>query len=222
MKKTITILSVLAVLFFLSPATAQKKEKPFEGLLTYTYSSEGRELDAQEKANMPSGKTIYIKGRKSREEQNTPMGNIVTISDGETQTNMVLLDILGQKIVVKSLKEDLEKGMKELSPLSVNITSDTKVIAGYNCKKAEVTQDGKTRDIYFTEEIPITEPNWNTQYKDIKGVLVDFTQPTADENLILRLTLKEVKKQKVKDLMFTVPDGYIEKTAEELRSLFGG
>jgi GLPGLI family protein len=213
---------LIALLPLVNTAVGQKKAKPFEGVVTYTLSTEGRELDAQEKAQMPTEMKIFYKGNKTRMEQLTAMGNFVTISDGDDKTNMVLLDLMGQKIVLKSTKEDLEKTLKEAPETKINVTTETKTIAGYNCKKAEVIQGEKTNYVYFTDEIKVADPNWNTQYKDIKGIMMEYSQPTQDEQLTLKLTVKEVKKQKIKPDMFTVPEGYTEMKPEELKSLFGG
>ena len=51
-----------------------------------------------------------------------------------------------------------------------------KVIAGYKCKLARVfIEDVPTPiDVYYTEDIHIENPNRNTPFSEINGVLLEF------------------------------------------------
>ncbi|MBU0763446.1 MAG: hypothetical protein KJ607_01285 [Bacteroidetes bacterium] len=56
--------------------------------------------------------------------------------------------------------------------------------------------------------------------KDIPGVLMEFSN-TKDEITTI-YTATEIKKAKIKDYLFKVPEGYQEMSPNELREMFGG
>ncbi len=224
MTKAITrILLVFIAISIVSTVTAQKKAKTFAGTISFDIKFEGRELEPTEKAQMPTQIKMMYSGVQSRSEQISAMGTVASITNSETMASIVLFDMMGQKMAIKSTKEETEKAMSELAEATIEYSEETKTIAGYKCKKAEVTQDGKVATVYYTEEINIPNPNAsNPMFKGIKGVLLEYTQPTGDEELTMKMTAKEVKKGKIKKAMFTVPAGYQELSKEEFKSMIGG
>lgn len=203
-------------------AQKDKSSKPFEGHIFYTVAPQG-ELDASVSAQLPTAVQMYFKGNKTRMEQKTPMGSAIIIGDISTKEQVVLLDMMGQKMALKSTKEETEKGQAEIPAGTLTMGTETKQIAGYNCKKADFVQDGKTVAIYVTEELDIPNSNWQTQFKDVKGVMLEYTQITGEEGEIkMLITASEVKKEKVKDSMFSIPTGYQEMSMAEFKKMFGG
>ncbi len=224
MKKLTSILFILTLILSTVSVNAQKKTKPFTGTISFNIAFEGRELDPNEKAQMPTEiKTYYGKDNMIRTDQVSAMGTVSSISNTKTFETMVLFDMMGQKMAVKSTKKEYDESIKDMK-YDVTVTDETKTILEYNCKKAIVKNDkGTEMIVYYTDEINVPNPNaTNPAFKDIKGVALEYTQPTADEELTLHLTAKEIKKGKVKKTMFTVPSGYKVITKEEFKSMIGG
>jgi len=223
MKKLTNILFILTIILSTVSVNAQKKAKPFSGVISFNIAFEGRELEPTEKAQMPTEIKTYYKDNMIRTDQISAMGSVSSISNTETNESTVLFDMMGQKMAVKSTKKEFDESIKDLK-YEVTFTDETKTILGYKCKKAVVKDDkGTEMIVYYTEDINIKNPNANNPaFMGIKGVALEYTQPTADEELTLHLTAKEVKKSKVKKTMFAVPSGYKVITKEEFKSMIGG
>ncbi|PLX01257.1 MAG: hypothetical protein C0594_13570, partial [Marinilabiliales bacterium] len=197
-----------------SALAGKDKDKGFVGYVKYEIKTEGY-LDAQEKAQQPTEMTISFSGPKARTEIVTPMQSQVLITNSEEKEMIILLDIMGNKVALTTGKEDFEKSKEEMPKTEVNITDETKEIAGYTCKKAEVITDGNTSVYWFTEDLKVDDPNWYTNYSEIKGVLLEYKIVT--ENFTQSYKAVEVKKKKRKDYLFEVPVGYKKMTAEEFQ-----
>ena len=217
--KRISVLSLLIVFAFAKFSFAQKAEKAFEGQISYTIEYLG-EMDPATKAQAPTAIDMYFKGSKARMEQSTAMGKAIVISDNQTMEQIVLLDMLGNKWAIKSTKEETEKVLAESPKATVTITEETKTIAGVTCKKAEVTVDEKTETFWFTNEVKVDKPNWNMPWSEINGVLMEYVQAQGD--ISMKIVAKEIKKSKLKDIIFTATSDYQMMTSEEFRSMFGG
>ncbi|TLX72640.1 hypothetical protein E9993_17540 [Labilibacter sediminis] len=61
------------------------------------------------------------------------------------------------------------------TPKIIYLNNHTKVIAGFNCRKALVTfKETEPFYVYYTNEINLINPNRNSILGDIKGVLMEF------------------------------------------------
>lgn len=218
--KKLFVLSLLSLC--LINLNAQKKDAPFEGTITYSITTQG-DLDAQTKAQMPSEVIWTFKGSKSSMLMKTAFGNINIIADSETKEQVVLYDMMGQKMAIKSSKEETEAGLNDLPEMKVNVTNETKKIIGYNCKKVEISDGKNTLNVFVTDEIQVPNANWNTQYKNINGVLMEYSQKAnPDGDGLILFTAKEVKKSKIKDSAFEIPADYTKMSMTEFKKMFGG
>jgi GLPGLI family protein len=133
--------------------------------------------------------------------------------------------MMGQKFAIKQTTAELAKENASQPKGTVNITNETKNIAGYNCKKAIVTtdEDGvKTSfDVWFTDEIGGKDANFDDPvYQDVPGVMMEFIIKTPQMSMKLSATSVEKKAVAAKD--FEIPADYTLTTQEELKSKFGG
>ena len=108
--------------------------------------------------------------------------------------------------------------------MKVNITSETTKIAGYNCKKAEVTMtDSKgtshVTNIWFTDEITnhmYSENENGAQFKDIKGMPLEY-EIQSKNGMAMKMTATSVSQETVADSKFDIPADYKETTIEEMQ-----
>lgn len=93
--------------------------------------------------------------------------------------------------------------------LTFKETKETKVIAGFKCKKViatKVSDPSVVFDIYYTEDIGPENGNALTPYKEIKGMPMDYR--------IMRLGLEmhfvatSAKSEEIKDVDFDIPSYY--------------
>jgi len=223
MKKLTYLLIAVLTISLSGCSIFQGGDKSFEGVIKYTIDYEG-DIDEETLAQAPTGVTEYYKGTKVRKDQESMMYTVGVISDNESEENIVLMDIpmMGEKIAYKQSAEDKEEAeelMEENKP-EYNETGETKEILGYTCKKVDAMVGEDIFPLYYTTEINVEgNPNESGQFPGIEGVILEYT--VAQQGMVMKFTATEVKKQKLDDNMFGIPDDYSLKTAEEMEALFG-
>ena len=204
---------------------------PFVGSLTYAIEVEGENIGAAEKAQMPTSITIHSNGSKTRAEVISPMYSIINIIDNKDGSGTMLFDaeMLGIKYAISTTKEDLKEAKKELGDATkdpeVKYIDETKVIAGYKCKKVEVVIDdnGNVMEAFYTEDIELSEEateNIGIVMKGVKGTLLEFS--TTAENMTMKYICKEIKVGKPKLSLFVIPSDFEKITMKEFRQKMGG
>jgi GLPGLI family protein len=199
----------------LSSAFIANAQKAFEGSIVYTIDISGESLTPEMKQMMAGSQmSVYMKGEKSRTDMNMAMQNTITISDAKAKSSFVLMDIMGQKYKIVT-KDDAKK-----PEITVKELTDTKEVAGYKCKKAELSTTGQEPiTVYYTEDIPNT--GYNTQIKGIKGYPLEFE--VTQGGMKINYSAKSVSKEKIEDAKFVVDDkDYKVMTKEELMKSMGG
>lgn len=221
--KQLFLLSVLCIVILSTNAQKGKNDKSFEGTISYSVTTEG-EFDANTKAQLPTEVIWTFKGPKSSMLMKTGFGNITILANADTKEQVVLYDMMGQKMAIKSTKEETEKSLSEIPEAKVTETAETKKILNYNCKKIQISDDkNNTIDVYVTDEIEVANANWNTQYKSIKGLMLQYAQKgNPDSDAMMIFTAKEVKKGKIKDSVFDIPTDYKQMSMNEFKQMFGG
>lgn len=221
MKQLKNLLLLFILLTIAAGADAQQKLS--EGKVTFEIAYGDTDLPDETMAMMPTEMDMYFKNDKSRVEMSMGMGmNQTMIFDNKARTMTMLMDMMGNKIAVKNTEEDIKKQKEKNGKKDnkIEFTNETKQIAGYTCKKAKVTNDEGSFDLYYTDDIVIKDGDWNSDFKDIKGFPMQYQMNQG--KMQMTMTAKKVTAQAVEDKMFTVPADYKEKTPEELQKMFGG
>ena len=223
MKKLLSFMMVAAIIMgFASSAIS----KDFSGVITYKISYPGMEIDASMAAMMPKMATLTIKETKSKFEISMgQMGTQIQIIDGEAKTVTSVMNMMGQKFYYVETEDDINEEIAENENVDFQVMDETKEIAGYECKKAVVTvKDGGEEmqfTVFFTEEIGSQSLNIDNPYfKDVPGAMLEFEIDTGAGTM--KMEAISVDKKKVADTEFEVPEGYDEKTPEEIEAMFGG
>jgi GLPGLI family protein len=211
LKNISTLLLISAMSLSTSLLKAQTKITEGVAVFNLEFPTEG--MDEQYKAMMPTESKIYFKGDKSRSEMEMSVMTMVSITDTKDKSMIMLMDVMGKKTAMKT---DLSKTKEAEKNYKVNVTDETKTIAGYKCIKATVTDDEGTKfDVWFTKEIE-GSTSGNMQFKDIDGFLMSYEMPVPNMEGNMKMECKSVKAEKVSDDKFTIPAGYELKTQEEL------
>jgi GLPGLI family protein len=223
--KKIILKSILSFILLFLISASLFAGKPFEGVITYKISYPDNKYSEAQLNLFPKVMTVSIKGSKARTEVNIGGGATVEILDCAAKTKITLIDMMGQKFAIKQTAEEIEKDNAQLQKGTVNITNETKNIAGYNCKKANVTteEDGikTTFEAWFTDEIGGKDANFDKPvYQEIPGVMLEFVLTTPQINM--KLDASSIEKKAVSSKDFEIPADYTLTTQEELKSKFGG
>ncbi len=220
MKKIFSLLAFAA-------STSIFAQNSFQGKVVFEMIYSGTEFDANTIAMMPKETVIYIKSEKVRSEISIGgMGTSVSIVDNKTKTATTLMDLMGQKIAFKANAEDVE-GIQKKSTSEPRVTQldETKLIAGYKCKKAEIETEVNNEKlkiyVYYTNEITNGPNNWSSpQYKGIDGFLMEYE--IAMQGIKMRMLVKSVSKEGVDDSKFTISAGYTEMNQEQIMKAMSG
>lgn len=165
--------------------------------------------------------TIYIKGNMSRSETVSPLFSATLIHDSKTGTAVVLREVSGQKLLIRMNADNWQDKNKRLEGIQFTNTSETKVIAGYQCTKAVAqTKDGFTITVYYTRDLVPDNKDYDPQFKNLNGLPLEYQ--LTNGNLSINYTFSSINFNPVPASKFDIPkSGYREMTYEESKKLGG-
>jgi len=232
MKNTIkTTIVLMAVLVAISSSSfAQKKAKPFKGIITYDMKYSGEGLEPAQIAQMPKESTVKIYENLTLTEQ----GPATVITNGDLKKVSTVIDLSSygmKKYLIVQKQEEIEK---ENKGTIIKYLDETKEILGYKVKKAEITSAPKEDEegagtakitVYYTEELGSELVNFGNQmFHGLNGVALEYEAVTP--KITIKGVAKVVEKGKVKETEFLIPTGCTETTMEafqeEMKAMQGG
>jgi len=197
-----------------------------EGHVSYKIdmTTDNPEMEMQLAMMQGSTLDVFFKEGMSRTEMKMgAMMTITTIVDTKTEEMMMLMGgMMGNKAIHSNLTE-LEKEGKENKPTyEVELTKKTKTIAGYECKKAILTdEEGNEATFWYTEEIEVSKKGQNYLNEEVPGFPLQYEINNGGVLMTMTATSFEGElDKKDKDLFSTkTPEGYEEMTMEQLKSM---
>jgi GLPGLI family protein len=216
----------LSLLCFLS-LNISVFSQAFEGKIVYKINIKG-EFSPQEKMMLPSEAIVYSKGEKSRMEMSMGFGmNTTTITNAKLGTSVSLMNILGSKYAIESNGKEVDAESEEyLKNMRVENTSETKTIAGYNCKKAIIhikdpqAKSPSQMEVWFTKELAMDNVHVKGPFQKIEGAMLEFN--LEQQGMNMNFQAQNVSKENVDNKLFEVPDGYKKMTQQEMMKMMGG
>jgi hypothetical protein len=223
--KKVSFICGFLMLAALYSAGGPPSGKPFEGVITFKITYPDTKFSESQLAMFPKVLTVSIKGSKSRTDLVMSGMNTIEITDYTEKTSVSLLNMMGQKYAIKQTTSEIESKLASEGKPTVVYSEETKVIAGYTCKKVVVTMndDGVTSTFegWYSNEIGSKLSNFNNPvYKDIDGAMLEFSMKNQDVGMKFTATSVEKKSLPAKD--FEIPSDYTLTTQDELKSKFGG
>jgi Domain of unknown function (DUF4412) len=206
-------------------ANAQKTIK--EGSITYSVVYDLPPDQQAMVAMLPTEYKVSFKGDMSIFKMDMGMFATQVVYNDATKESLSLTDVPMQnkKVAVKMNKEQGEK-MQEMQygekDLEVKATTETKLIAGYNCTKYTINDkiSNELSEVWATTDLKVPANSLTSTFKGIVGVPVQFS--TNARGLKSKMTLKEVKEETVAEINMTVPTDYETLTFDELMKQMGG
>ena len=198
-----------------------------EGKVTFKleYLEYAEELQDNEElvGLLPKEFVLYFKGRQNRTEiSGMEMGGMVILTNAETGDVTTLLELPGEKVALEQKgKDNQAKNETLLQNMTVQETSETKKIAGYDCKKVIITyrfgEETKTTSVYYAPELPACN---NQDFPMVKGFLMEYEEED-DDGTRVKVSVTEVHPQTVTDDLFKIPEGYRNITEDEFIESIG-
>jgi hypothetical protein len=149
-----------------------------QGEIHYNVQYEGH-VTLMPKELMPKDLVVSFKDDNIIYELISPFGNsgITNLSNPAKEIYDTYLSLFTIKYFYASKPGELYPGFDAMRDMEIRKTSKSEVICGFNCKNAEVTfpfDRSKIYNIWYTDEIPVKNPNASTPFNQIDGVLLSF------------------------------------------------
>lgn len=126
-------------------------------------------------------KTLIVSFKKDRTlfSITTPIGGsgISNLADPQKNIYDTYLNMLGWRYSYQGALEETPPGMQLMDGIIITKTGKTQEIIGLNCYHAEVSlpmMPDTIYNIWYTDEIKISNPNAATPFRELDGVLVNF------------------------------------------------
>lgn len=133
--------------------------------------------------------------------ENEMMKGMITIMDFDSGTNIMLMDMNGQKIIQQmpsSLNKNIDEVIDEQESKNYTITkTDTKVILGYSCQGFKITSDDGIVNAYIAKNAPVSFNNsisGNSKFTP-KGFNPKWLKE-FENGLMMEMNFKSSKKEK--------------------------
>ncbi|KIC92991.1 hypothetical protein OI18_19770 [Flavihumibacter solisilvae] len=207
---------ILSGLMAFSLATSVAQKRLSDLTIVYdavinTGSQEAKLADAFDGATT----TVYLKGGLSRSDMVSALASFTTIHDSRSGTAVVLQEVGGQKLLIRMTEADWKDKNRKYEGIKFTPVEETKMLAGYKCKKAIAElKDGSTFTVFYTEDIIPENNNYSSQFKTLKGLPLEYELKQG--NLNIRYVVSQVSLNPVPVAKFDIPkSGYRELTYEE-------
>ncbi len=218
----IGFIAILAVLVLTSSSPKKKKKaKQFRGTVTYSLTYEGDALSDIQKAKLPKSISIKMYDGMSKFDEVMGPATQTTIINPKSNKYIVLIEAGLKKAALVMKYSDINSDSLLKYTTEIDYSSDTKIIAGYSCKKAIVTftpkegvdDEERMYSVFYSEELGSVDDNNDGYFKGIPGMLLESYQ--VSPGMVVKYLATEVKKGKVKDLDFLMPSDFKEFTDQD-------
>jgi GLPGLI family protein len=202
-----------------------------EGHIAYKIDASSDTPEMQMAIGMLQGSTlnIFFKDKKTRSEMKMgSMMTVTTITDETSQDVLMLMSGMVGNNAIKSKMTDLkteEGSTEEIPEFELTLVDESKVIEGYNCKKAIVTsEDGIASVFWYTQDIVVASKGQNYLNSKVPGFPMQFEINNKGLKMTMTATKVEQKldKKKATELFnMTIPEGYTEMSQDDLKMMGG-
>ncbi len=209
MKKHLLVFMFLIVCFY--NGIAQNPKIISDCTVVYEVSVDESKADPQVvKAMAGATKILYIKGSKTRSELISPNFQQAVIYDSKTDSTIVLREFRNSKYISFLSEDKRNEKNKKFEGATFTNTNETKTILGYECKKVVATlKDGSTYTMYYTPTIIPSTRDYEYQFKDIAGFVLEYEAETENGKSKIKYTATKITLTPVAGVKFDVPkSGY--------------
>jgi GLPGLI family protein len=221
---------IVLILAIVSVASSSLEAQITEGHISYKMDVASDDPDMAMAVSMMQGSKMemYFKDKATRVEMSMgAMMNITSITD-ENSGNVLMLmgGMMGKNAVQTTIAETEKSNTENMPKYDVTFSDETKVIEGYNCKKAILTdEEGNENIFWYTEEIMMSKKGQNYLNEEIPGMAMQYDMNNGGLKMTLTVTKVEttLDKKTSKTLFQTaIPDGYNVMTMDQLKMMGGG
>lgn len=205
MKNILYIISFTIILSFIGCGSEPTGKS--EGIITFKVSYPKMDRKNFMLDFMPKKMVLKFKDNKYKTSLAAGMGmfkmDLIINSDNEEFSQMVKL--IDKKYTLTLKGDEISKSIAKLPTYKLEYTGETKVILNYLCKKVIVTVDNEANDaftVFYTDKIELDNPNLTTQFKDIKGLMLEYQYEKY--GICMRFEAQEINFTPIKDTEFKI------------------
>jgi GLPGLI family protein len=172
-------------------------------------TEEGTDKDITETLKA-STQTVYIKGNESRTDLVSPSFTQSLLYNKTTGNAVILREFGNNKFMTKLDNSKWVAENKRYEGMTISLTgTETKTILGYECKKGLIQlKDGSSFTLYYATAIVPSVKEFEYQFKDIPGFVLEFESKEADSKKI-KYTATKINLSPVPASRFDIPlSGY--------------
>ncbi|GAB3936373.1 hypothetical protein [Mucilaginibacter myungsuensis] len=208
--KLLTVAAGIALSAISFGAKAQKTYK--EGVITYSINAGAVTAESKTYFKADSNVTVSNSGPAKI--------SILTYGQGDYLAVLVDVPVAGWKKAAIATPAEIEDGQAKMPELTFTPGTETKQIAGFNCKKV-VAKDakGSAFDVWITNDIVVPTNGVSVLFSKVGGVPVQFK--TFQMGQMVDVTLKSIAEEKAPANAFKVPADYEKISLAELQALGG-
>ncbi|MBI2273984.1 MAG: hypothetical protein EPO58_08400 [Chitinophagaceae bacterium] len=178
--------------------------------VSYAISAEDGSADKDVTESLKaSTKNVYIKGNDSRTDLVSPTFTQSLIYNKSTGSAVILREFGNNRFMTKLDNARWKEENKKYDGMTVILSAETKTILGYECKKALMQlKDGAVFTLYYATAIIPSVKEFEYQFKDIPGFVLEFESQEAEGKKI-RYTASKINLSPVQASRFDIPvSGY--------------
>jgi hypothetical protein len=207
----LSLFLICVLVFSLSCRQKTKEKKITEGIIEYDIKYLDQKQAELYGFLLPEKMQIIFKGSRLKTTFPGLSGNFnfTLIANTTTDSLIGLFDIMKKKYYYIENGADSSVFYSAIPGLQVEELETTEEIAGYVCKKANITSHSEEMNnfpVFYTNQIDIPEPNKNTPFFNINGVLMDFQMKMY--NLHMHFRTDQITICEIDATTFKVPPEY--------------
>ena len=178
MKKTFTALLIGLLILNMSCRKTGNDPGITSGRIDYKITYLNEDLDKKTRNILPSRMKLMFDEKQATNNIEGFMGmyKMNAFTNFHTRKSQTILKVLDKQYLFKGSRDEQMCCFDTMDDMVIQKTDETKVIAGFNCKKAIISlpSSDETFTVYYTEDISLKHPNSTNPYKEIEGVLIEF------------------------------------------------
>ena len=216
--KKILHISLVILSLYLIGCSGDSNENS-EGIISYKVTYPKMDKTKFMFEFMPKKMELIFKNDKYITNLSAGMGLFKTsfIVDKNKSEFTQLVKLADKKYILTLKEEKVEESLSRLPSFIIEYTGETKQILNYACKKAVITIDDGSNDVFtlfYTDQINIKTPNWCNQFKEINGVLLEYQYEKY--NVCMRFTAEKIAFKKINDTEFEIDKKYVALSESDL------
>jgi hypothetical protein len=173
-----TYLIIIAVVTLCGSCNGKHQKLAGQGEIHYSVEYSGK-VTLMPVDLMPKSLVVAFKNDKIIYELISPFGNsgITNLANPSKEIYDTYLSLFTIRYFYPASPGEIYPGFEAMHGIEVRKTGKTEVICGYRCKNAEVTfpfDRKKIYNVWYTNDIPVRNPNASTPFFQIDGMLMSF------------------------------------------------